>query len=201
MGPFRPVVTDEDAFLRCTDVHTIVENALPHRTVWGMVFSPRQRLWLVQWRREDKDVCPGLWDASCGGHVDCVSGGPETYAVAYRRELREELGLDACFLQQPPRPKDLLELQAALTFDMGHTREYHVYPARGDKTQLEREHVQRYLSLYDGPVSMRPDGEPQGLAWMTSEQIREQFIHRERATIALEHMLWHCEAALRSWGI
>ncbi len=111
------------------------------------------------------------------------------------------MGLDACFLQQPPRPKDLLELQAALTFDMGHTREYHVYPARGDTTQLEREHVQRYLSLYDGPVSMRPDGEPQGLAWMTSEQIREQFIHRERATIALEHMLWHCEAALRSWGI
>lgn len=201
MSLFRPVVTDEDGFLRCTDVHSIVKYAMPHRTVWGMVFSPRQKAWLVQWRRADKDVCPNMWDVSCGGHVDCVSGGPETYLAAYERELREELGLGARFVQQPGATEGLFDAGAVLTLDLGHTREYHVYPARDNKTQLEREHVQRFLSLYDGPVSLKPDAEPQGLAWMSGEQIKEEFVLCERATIALEHMLRHCAAALQVWGI
>jgi isopentenyldiphosphate isomerase len=202
MGPFRPVVTDDDVFLRCTDAHTIIEHALPHRTVWGMVFSPRQRLWLVQWRRPGKDVCPNLWDISCGGHVDCVVGAPETYAAAYSRELREELGLGARFVQGVRPGAELTsDPQVAPSFDLGHTREYHVYPARGNKTQLEREHVQMFLSLYDGAVTLAPDAEPQGLAWMSSEQIRGELIYRERATPGLEIMLRRCEAALRSWEI
>jgi isopentenyldiphosphate isomerase len=201
MGVFRPVVTDEDVFLRCTDVHSIVKHALPHRTVWGMVFSPRHRVWLVQRRREDKDVCPNMWDVSCGGHVDCVSGNSETYVAAYGRELQEELGLSAQFAQQLPQAGALLDLGVALTLDLGHTREYHVYPARDNKTQLEREHVQRFLTLYHGVVGLGPDAEPQGLAWMSSDQIREQLINAERATVALEHMLRHCEVALKSWGI
>jgi 8-oxo-dGTP pyrophosphatase MutT (NUDIX family) len=199
MGVFRPVVTDDDLFLRCTDVHTIIEHALPHRTVWGMVFNPRQRLWLVQWRRPDKDVCPNLWDISCGGHVDCVAGAPEAYAVAYERELREELGLRARFLRgAPPSGESAQDPETALTLDLGHTREYHVYPGQGGKTQLEREHVQMFLSLYDGAVTLLPDGEPQGLAWMSGEKIREQLLYRERATPGLEIMLRRCEAVLRS---
>jgi len=200
MGVFRPVVTDDDAFLRCTDVHTIVRHALPHRTVWGMVFSPKQGLWLVQWRRPDKDVCPDMWDISCGGHVDCISGAPETYAMAYSRELREELGLGACFVPRfSPGGAAADKPDAVPTIDLGHAREYHVYPARGAKTQLEREHVQMFLSLYDGPVTLMPDGEPQGLAWLSSEQISEQFVSHERATPGLESMLRRCETVLSSW--
>lgn len=36
-----------------------------------------------------KDLCPGLWDSSCSGHLDAG----EDYDAAAVRELQEELGL------------------------------------------------------------------------------------------------------------
>ena len=63
---------------------------LRHRSVAVIVTTTSGRL-VVQRRAETKDVYPGWWDIGAGGVV--TSG--EDLAVAARRELAEELGVDA----------------------------------------------------------------------------------------------------------
>ena len=66
--------------------------ALIHRTVHIVVFHPDGRI-LLQKRNLDKDIQPGKWDTSVGGHID--SG--ENHETAVVRELSEELGISANF--------------------------------------------------------------------------------------------------------
>jgi len=55
-----------------------------------LVFDGKGRL-LLQKRSRKKDLGPGLWDVSVGGHVRPGEGDEE----AARRETREELGIEA----------------------------------------------------------------------------------------------------------
>ncbi len=64
--------------------------SLMHRVVHILVFNEKGQL-LLQKRSLDKDVAPGCWDTSVGGHVDPG----ETLEEAARRELLEELGIAA----------------------------------------------------------------------------------------------------------
>lgn len=61
---------------------------LLHPVVHLHVFSPDGSL-LLQKRSDDKDIQPGRWDTSVGGHVDYG----ETVLEALRREAGEELRL------------------------------------------------------------------------------------------------------------
>lgn len=63
--------------------------ALMHRVVHVLVFGSDGRLYL-QKRSMNKDVAPGLWDTSVGGHVDPG----EALPVAAMREMKEELGVE-----------------------------------------------------------------------------------------------------------
>lgn len=63
--------------------------SLLHRVVHVLVFNSEDEL-LLQKRSMSKDVAPGKWDTSVGGHV----GPGEELSVAARRELIEELGVD-----------------------------------------------------------------------------------------------------------
>ena len=63
---------------------------LLHRSVAVIVTTTDGRL-VVQHRSEDKDLFPGWWDIGAGG---VVTAG-EDRALAARRELAEELGVDA----------------------------------------------------------------------------------------------------------
>jgi isopentenyldiphosphate isomerase len=63
---------------------------LRHRSVFIAVTNDDGDL-LVHRRADHKDVWPGWWDVAVGG----VVGAGEEYEVAARRELREELGIDA----------------------------------------------------------------------------------------------------------
>ena len=77
---------------------------LRHRSVHILVFNPRGELFLQQ-RAASKDINPGLWDTSAAGHVDHG----ESYDACARRELREELGIEAPTCPRPcsscpPRP-------------------------------------------------------------------------------------------------
>ncbi|MEJ2314397.1 MAG: NUDIX domain-containing protein [Nitrospirota bacterium] len=61
---------------------------LMHRVVHVLVFNRKGQL-LLQKRSMAKDVAPGRWDTSVGGHVDPG----ETLEEAAKRELLEELGV------------------------------------------------------------------------------------------------------------
>lgn len=61
---------------------------LVHRVVHVLVFHPDGRL-LLQKRAATRQVQPGKWDMSVGGHL---SAG-ESYEQAVLREMREELGI------------------------------------------------------------------------------------------------------------
>ncbi len=67
---------------------------LLHPVVHLHVFNKQGQLYL-QKRSFSKDVQPGKWDTSVGGHVD--SG--EDIITALRREAREELGVDVQYYQ------------------------------------------------------------------------------------------------------
>lgn len=64
--------------------------SLAHRTVHVLVFNSRGELFL-QKRSMDKDIQPGKWDTSVGGHLNLG----ETFDQAVRREMKEELGISA----------------------------------------------------------------------------------------------------------
>ncbi len=63
---------------------------LRHRVVIILVFNKKREL-LLQKRSLSKDTSPGRWSLSASGHVD--KG--ESYDGAAKRELREELGIEA----------------------------------------------------------------------------------------------------------
>jgi isopentenyl-diphosphate delta-isomerase len=60
---------------------------LLHRAIHVLVHDAKGRLFL-QRRSPSKETSPGCWDSACSGHVDAG----ETYLIAARRELGEEIG-------------------------------------------------------------------------------------------------------------
>jgi len=85
------VVDERGNVLRVTARSEIHGNPeLLHRVVHVLVFNSRGEL-LLQKRSMDKDVAPGRWDTSVGGHVDPG----ESLEEAALRELEEELGIVA----------------------------------------------------------------------------------------------------------
>jgi isopentenyl-diphosphate delta-isomerase type 1 len=104
---------------------------LYHRSVHVLLFNGAGAL-LLQRRAPDKDVCPNLWDLSCGEHLQ----GGETYEAGARRGLQEELGVDATALP-------LTRLRPARL-------QRHVEPALGVD---DREFVELWRTTHDGPLT------------------------------------------------
>ena len=77
--------------VRRSEVHG--NPALIHRVVHVLVFDRKGRL-LLQKRSMNKDVAPGKWDTSVGGHVNPG----EDILEAAKRETKEELGITGCSL-------------------------------------------------------------------------------------------------------
>lgn len=100
--------------------------ALVHRVAHVLVFNSRGHL-LLQKRSATKDVQPGRWDTSVGGHLDPG----ETYLEAAAREMEEELGIAL---------HDLIFL--------------HAYKMRNE---FESENVATFLLRYDGPIRHNPE--------------------------------------------
>jgi isopentenyl-diphosphate delta-isomerase len=115
------------------------ENLL-HRSVFVVVRSARGDV-LVHRRADWKDVWPGYWDLAVGG----VVGVGERWAAAARRELAEEVGIEAV---------DLVEL--------GRFRYEDARVA-----ELSR----AYLASSDGPFRFS-DGEVAEVAWVPGDRLR-----------------------------
>ena len=94
-NPQRPdemfdVVDDANQVIDQQPRGVVHRDRLKHRAVHIFLFHRNGDLFL-QRRSRLKDVAPGRWDSSAAGHLDAG----ESYDTAARRELQEELGVDA----------------------------------------------------------------------------------------------------------
>lgn len=98
--------------------------SLIHRAVHVFVFDHAGRM-LLQKRSADKDIQPGKWDTSVGGHLAPGEG----YLEAAVREIAEELGV---------------------VVRTAHLEELHSYLWR---TDVETELVRTYRLVHEGPFT------------------------------------------------
>jgi isopentenyldiphosphate isomerase len=112
--------------------------ALVHRVAHVLVFDRGDRL-LLQKRSMNKDIQPGRWDTSVGGHLDPG----ESYLMAARREMREELGIEGI----------------PLTW---------LYASK-IRNEIESENVSTYLARYDGEVHFAADEIDEVRFWSAAE--------------------------------
>ncbi len=89
-GDLLPVVDGEDRVIGSAPRAEVHARRLLHRAVHIVIVNAADEI-LIQKRSLTKDLFPGWWDISVGGHVDAG----EDYADAVVRELREEMGIAA----------------------------------------------------------------------------------------------------------
>jgi isopentenyldiphosphate isomerase len=102
---------------------------LPHRSTAVLVFDPAGRLF-IHLRTPTKDVFPSHWDVAVGG----VLAAGESYADGVRREVQEELGIDAV-------PEDLFLLRYEDAATVVQTRCYRL--VHDGPFQLQAEEIVR----------------------------------------------------------
>lgn len=118
--------------------------SLMHRVVHVLVFNSRGEL-LLQKRSLSKDVAPGRWDTSVGGHVNPGESLPE----AAVRELHEELGINAepRFLYSYVHTNPY-ETEVVYTFACRHDGEFSFHREEIDEVRFWR--IEDILSHLEG---------------------------------------------------
>ena len=111
---------------------------LLHPVIHLHVFNTAGELFL-QKRSDTKDIQPGKWDSSVGGHID-IGEAPEQAAL---REAREEIGLTAI----TPR----------------YVTKYII------ETDIERELTYCFFAIYDGNITIDNGEVVDGRFWSLDE--------------------------------
>lgn len=133
------VVTEKGKIIKTLSRSEIHGNpSLIHRVVHVLVFNNEGAL-LLQKRSMRKDVAPGEWDTSVGGHVNPG----ETLDEAVKREVREELGITSC--------------ETEFLYSYIHSNEY------------ETELVYTYSCIYGGEIDYDKDEIDEVRAWSIGE--------------------------------
>lgn len=96
---------------------------LLHPVIHIHILNSEKKL-LLQKRKMDKDIQPGKWDTSIGGHI--ISG--EVKEEAIKREAKEELGIN-------------IKLNKLIKLD-----EY-IY-----ESDIEKEYIYSYAYIYNGKI-------------------------------------------------
>jgi isopentenyldiphosphate isomerase len=130
-------MSEQEELLEVVDHEGKIVNILPrthihgnpsliHRVVHVLIFNEEGKL-LLQKRSLNKDVAPGKWDTSVGGHINLG----ENPVRAAKREMEEELGIS---LGEP-----------RFLYSYIHSNSY------------ETELVYTYTCLYEGEIFLNPD--------------------------------------------
>lgn len=139
-----------------------------HPVVHLHVFDSQGRLYL-QKRSMRKDIAPGLWDTSVGGHVDYG----ESLEEAVCREAREELGLEIT-----PGEKSLRFLFQYVW-----------------QSERERELVTAFAITYDGPLQPDHDEVDDG-RYLTPDELQQLLAQGLLTPQFAEQELQHLRAAM-----
>lgn len=118
--------------------------SLAHRAVHLFVRNAAGDYFL-QKRSAAKDIQPGKWDTSVGGHLQPG----ETFEAAAVRELEEELGLGL----------DSVDAERVLI-------RKHDYVWR---TSLETEHIRTFLLEHEGPFQLQVEEIDEGRFWSVAD--------------------------------
>jgi isopentenyldiphosphate isomerase len=109
---------------------------LPHRSCYVLVFNRRGELF-AHLRTPTKDVYPSHWDVAVGG----VLAAGESFVEGARRELREELGVDAPLEPLfPLRYTDASTIVEGMVFRARHDGPFRLQPeevVRGEFLALD----------------------------------------------------------------
>lgn len=133
------IVDEEDKVTGQASRQEVHQNpSLIHRVVHVLVFNLKGELFL-QKRSPKKDMYPGKWDTSAGGHLN--SG--ESYEHAALREMWEELGIEGTKLE--------------FLYTYLHRNSY------------ESEFVRSYRCFWDGTVNTDPEEIEEGRFWSLEE--------------------------------
>ncbi len=134
------IVDDDDRVIATVTRAEMRAGRLQHRAVSIAVMSSDRQL-LVHRRADDKDVWPGMWDVAAGG----VVAAGESYEMAARRELAEELGIEVADFRYLGEGRFVDESVALI--------------GRG------------FLAVHDGPFTFT-DGEIAEVRWVDADQIK-----------------------------
>ncbi len=138
-GEIFDVVDEQDRVIGQAAREEVHGNpSLIHRVAHVLVFDHSGELFL-QKRSIKKDVQPGKWDTSVGGHVDAG----ESYDDAALREMREELGISG--------------VKVEFLYTYLHRNSY------------ESEYVKTYRCVWDGPIETDPQEIEKGRFWSLQE--------------------------------
>lgn len=124
-----------------------------HPVVHLHVFDRKGRLYL-QKRSMKKDIAPGRWDTSVGGHVDYG----ESLSEAVKREAREELGVTVNS-EQLAVNSEQLTVNSGLRFLFQYVWQ----------SSRERELVTAFAVVYDGELHPDHDEVDEGRFWSIAE--------------------------------
>jgi isopentenyldiphosphate isomerase len=136
------IVDADDQVLAVVPRSRMRAENLRHRSVGIMIVNHVGEI-LIHRRADTKDVWPGWWDLAVGGVV--ASG--ESYDDAARRELAEEVGVEAVALDH---------------LSSGHYEDDDV-----------RAIVHTYCVVWDGPVVLN-DGEVVEACWVGMAELRRR---------------------------
>lgn len=117
---------------------------LLHRVAHVLVFNDNGELYL-QKRGLNKDVQPGKWDTSVGGHIDAG----EDYHSGALREMREELGIE------------LPEVE--FLYKYVHSNEY------------ESEMVSTFRCIWNREITLNPEEIEKGGFWSLEKIERHKY--------------------------
>lgn len=123
-------VVDESGAVegRATRAHCHSGSKLLHPVVHVHVFNSAGEL-LLQKRKRTKDIQPGKWDTSVGGHIQAG----EALEDAIQREVQEEIGISVDPSQLRPIGRYLFE------------------------SEIEREYVYSFVCSHDGPFRIQEE--------------------------------------------
>lgn len=160
------VVDEDDNVVAVKKRGEIHARGLMHRAVHILVFNREGELFL-QKRSLSKDEQPGKWDSSAAGHVDSGEG----YLECARREIGEELGIDAVHDFEL-----LFKLPASLL--------------------TGNEHCMVYRYDFDGPMVLHPEEIDDGL-WISPEAMDRRVERQDPELTEAVSLIWQRYRELR----